>query len=665
MENRDAAPCVANVRGRMNRAHEWDAPAWFSANLRVESRLGPWRDFTPVVRHGHAAFGLCSFCLLPWRHQSVAPTTRPDGAAMAVFIPDPGPLRAVITSTALTKMRRRRSQHVGAVSYFVACCCSSRKPYGRLAGRTGRSRRSGNRTGFDGMGERVRVLRGAAEESGDPLRLDLVPTWTCFIRAWSGSAICAETGFGRRGTDQEVAGSRTRAMRALSAVNLTAGTPTWTTGTGVWHAAIFRRRRFDATLRTGPAGRLHPRHHTTRRGAARSTKPVGLSELRFVDRFDGGDEDDVGNGETAHGLPGIELHPLGRVENCYAGPARPTSSRPSKRSAALSHRPRPDRTPRHVDGCLRHLHLGLKHPDFSWPSDVLRLRRHAPFLPDALPNFVKVGDLPRHQELALHMLDSVDYAQHGRSARHRLHGRKGYLLRGPPDHADAMRNEGLQLVNLVSRHRAYDRPGDTTRTDAADRRLRGQGLDRAPRSLRFVTWTLKYSTCHWLRVLGLERHYARAELAATLNDDGSIDVAQPLNITAFALMPPPHWAAKPRLRIAAGGRVAGTDGAPTPIRSASEASATDTRATGGVVLDAAEGRWVFQNHVDDGKTYKKAARLAGPDRRRLHQPFLCVRGTGRPWHPKVHAWSEANLRRFADEWNRYSAESCRSRTTST
>ena len=39
-----------------------------------------------------------------------------------------------------------------------------------------------------------------------------------------------------------------------------------------------------------------------------------------------------------------------------------------------------------------------------------------------------------------------------------------------------------------------------------------KGIDHAPRHLRFVTWTVKYGRCHWLQVLGLDEHYARAEL---------------------------------------------------------------------------------------------------------------------------------------------------------
>ncbi len=43
-----------------------------------------------------------------------------------------------------------------------------------------------------------------------------------------------------------------------------------------------------------------------------STRPVGMSELRFLNRFEEGDAD----GKSALQQDYIELHPLGRVENC-------------------------------------------------------------------------------------------------------------------------------------------------------------------------------------------------------------------------------------------------------------------------------------------------------------------------------------------------------------
>ena len=45
--------------------------------------------------------------------------------------------------------------------------------------------------------------------------------------------------------------------------------------------------------------------------------------------------------------------------------------------------------------------------------------------------------------------------------------------------------------------------------------------------------------------------------------------------------------------------------------------------------------------------------LQGPIDDAFTTPFLCVRGTGKAWNPAVQAWSDANLKRFAYEWNRY------------
>jgi hypothetical protein len=65
-----------------------------------------------------------------------------------------------------------------------------------------------------------------------------------------------------------------------------------------------------------------------------------------------------------------------------------------------------------------------------------------------------------------------------------------------------------------------------------------KGLDHASRELRFVTWTLKYNRCHWLELLGLNEHYARAEIIAKSADDGAVDVSLAKNITRFAIHPP-------------------------------------------------------------------------------------------------------------------------------
>ena len=66
-------------------------------------------------------------------------------------------------------------------------------------------------------------------------------------------------------------------------------------------------------------------------------------------------------------------------------------------------------------------------------------------------------------------------------------------------------------------------------------------------------WPRKvYNRCHWLQVLGLGEHYARAELEARVAADGSVDVAEPKNITRFAVLPPMLQEASPRHAIVEG-----------------------------------------------------------------------------------------------------------------
>ena len=74
------------------------------------------------------------------------------------------------------------------------------------------------------------------------------------------------------------------------------------------------RGRLGATLRRDRAGELQPcGTYPFGRGLHGSSRPVGMSELRFMSGFDETDAEGKGAPDQNY----IELHPLGRVENCY------------------------------------------------------------------------------------------------------------------------------------------------------------------------------------------------------------------------------------------------------------------------------------------------------------------------------------------------------------
>jgi predicted acyl esterase len=370
-----------------------------------------------------------------------------------------------------------------------------------------------------------------------------------------------------------------------------------------------------------------------------STKPVGMSELRFMSRFDEGD----GEAKSAPDVNYIELHPLGRVENCYRW-AGETDVFEAIEAVCRNYNIDRDRIVlRGMSmGASGTWHLGLKHPDrFVALGPYCGYVDTHQFSRTPLASFVKVGDLPPYQEQALHMLDSIDYAANaGVVPAIACIGDKDVFFQAHVLMGHAMEREGLTMVNLIS-------PGTghviDPVTQAEQMRCIGEyaakGIDHAPRHLHFVTWTLKYPRCHWLQVLGLDEHYARADLEARINSDGSVDVTEAKNIARFAILSPALQGPTPQLRV--GGQ---------PVDLPNRAAQSVPRQT---VIGKRDGRWVYLGERGAVKLVGKRPGLQGPIDDAFTTRFLCVRGTGQPWNSTAQAWAEASLQRFAHAWDRY------------
>lgn len=368
-----------------------------------------------------------------------------------------------------------------------------------------------------------------------------------------------------------------------------------------------------------------------------STKPVGMSELRFIARFDEGD----GENSSPPDSPFIELHPLGRVENCYRW-AGETDVFEAIADVCKRYNIDQDRIVlRGMSmGASGTWHLGLKHPDFFVALGPYcgYVDTHK-FSETPLDNFVKIGQLPEHQELGLHMLDSVDYAANaGVVPAIACMGEKDIFFQAHVIMGEAMKKEGLTMVNLIS-------PGTghvidpVTHAEQMKRigEYADKGLNHRPTELRFVTWTLKYSHCHWLHVLGLEKHYARAEIAARLQDD-VVEIDEPINITRFAVLTG-QLSRLPKLV-----RVGKTEFMLPP---------TITAKSRGVVLARKDAVWELAGELSTIPLSGKRPGITGPIDDAFTEPFLCVRGTGKPWNAAVQSYAESSLKRFAEEWHHY------------
>ncbi len=367
-----------------------------------------------------------------------------------------------------------------------------------------------------------------------------------------------------------------------------------------------------------------------------SSKPVGMSELKFVARFDEGDKDKGNAPESGF----IELHPLGRVENCYRW-AGETDVFEAIEAVCRNYNIDRDRIVlRGMSmGASGTWHLGLKHPDrfvalgpYCGYVDTHR------FSETPIPSFIRVGPLPPHQERGLHMLDSIDYAANaGVVPTVAAIGDKDVFFQSHVHMGEAFVKERIPFVNLISQGTGHV---IDPKTHAEQMRRIGeraaQGLNRVPLKLRFVTWTLKYARCHWLELLALGRHYERAEFVAKADADGSVDVSLARNITSFAIHPP--MLTGPAAQI----RIAGT-GVTLPRHAGSNA----------LVFTLKDGQWKCAGSRESVVLSGKRPGVQGPIDDAFAAPFVCVRGTGQPWNPAVGVWADANLKRFAHEWGRY------------
>jgi len=390
-----------------------------------------------------------------------------------------------------------------------------------------------------------------------------------------------------------------------------------------------------------------------------SVRPSGMMTLRFLSGFDEGD-----TGGAAPNDPYIELHPLGRVENCYRWAGESDVFEAIEDVCRRYNIDRDRIVLRGMSmGASGTWHLGLKHPDvFVALGPYCGYVDTHQFSETPGMNFVKVGPLPDIQERMLHMLDSVDYAANaGVVPEIAAIGDKDPFFQAHVIMRAAMKREGLEMVNLISPGTGHVQ--DPTTWAEQMRRIAvyaDKGIDHTPRHLRFVTWTLKYATCHWIELLKLKRHYDRSEIDATILSNGDVIIKEPVNITRFAISPAVLQGAPAKLVI--GGRTVELPREATK-REQSLPSATDDPLTRliersinhdrALVLEKRGQRWVYAGRRNTARLLGKQPGLQGPIDDAFTDKFLCVRGTGTPWNPAVQAWADANLRRFAYEWSRY------------
>jgi hypothetical protein len=152
---------------------------------------------------------------------------------------------------------------------------------------------------------------------------------------------------------------------------------------------------------------------------------------------------------------------------------------------------------------------------------------------------------------------------------------------------------------------------------------------------------MRYASCYWVEILGLDRHYQKAEVDAESTENAfSIKTT---NVRALHLTLPEGPAQNVLVKI--------DDQALTtrPV--------VAPNGSYNVYLNRKDGKWSAvlpqRLQTDRNQRPQKIAGLQGPIDDAFTDAFLCVRGSGKAWHEATHKYAEGNLQRFQAEWAKY------------
>ncbi len=272
-------------------------------------------------------------------------------------------------------------------------------------------------------------------------------------------------------------------------------------------------------------------------------------------------------------------------------------------------------------------HLGLHHPG-RWAAieagaGYTETRRYG-----------KREGLPPYQEAMLHYYDAVDYAlnafntptvgyggeidaqlQASVNIREQL-TKEGFAFQ--PDGPLRFTTRDLRALFLVGPQTGHAwHPDSKAESSAFIARALKSDLT-PPAHVRFVTYTTRFNTAHWLTVEELDETYKRAEVDATRSADATSYTVTTKNIS--------------RIRFEASGATFTID---------------DQRLKAGAnpSFEKKNGKWSIAPGAPDG--LRKVHGLQGPVDDAFMDAFLCVRPTGTPWQPASQQWATETLDVFS------------------
>src|SRR5262245_18569495 len=283
-------------------------------------------------------------------------------------------------------------------------------------------------------------------------------------------------------------------------------------------------------------------------------------------------------------------------------------------------------------------HLGL-----HWPDRWCVLGPGAGFT--STHGYIKnlPAKLPAHQEACLHIYDAVDYAENAFNVPIVAYsGAKDPQMQAAVNIETRLKSAGIPMTHIVAPDLEHKFPPERQKKmEVLYAKQASQGRPEYAPRVRFLTYTMRYPTCHWVEILGLDKHYERTLVDAERTDTGY--VIKTTNVRGLHLTLP----VGPPLELTV--KIDDQTLTPRPW--------LNQQVGYHIYLMRRDGKWtsILPQRLLTERAHQpqKLTGLQGPIDDAFTDGFLCVRGTGKAWHPAVDAHAQATLKRFESEWAKY------------
>lgn len=208
--------------------------------------------------------------------------------------------------------------------------------------------------------------------------------------------------------------------------------------------------------------------------------------------------------------------------------------------------------------------------------------------------------------------------------------------------AEAMAKQGLTLCHVIGPQTGHQiHPDAKVEIEERLASVAAVGRDRLPRTVRFVTWTLRYNRMHWVTIDALDAHWERARIEARIVDDGRLEVGPLENIRSFTL------------EMAAGTCPFDPSRRPTLVvdgRTLEGPAVLSDRSWRARVVRE-DGVWRIAAGAPEAQhALVKRHGSQGPVDDAFLDSFLMVSPGGEPWNEAAGRWSAAELEHARRQW---------------